>query len=817
MSQEIPRKFRSAILSSWADENSSTQNGEELSASAVAVTEPRNPSMPETFAPIARRTLPRSRCCENFLDNGKRTWLTARGIAFQLPRHANPNPERADPALRRVNRLTRRQVVLVPAAAYAQARFPGVAYRDYPACLPDYLRGLAASAREKRDREMAKLATPEAIAQRKTWARKTLLETIGGLPERSELKARTTGKLEREHYRVDKVVYESRPGFPVSANLYIPKHGQAHYPSVLFQLGHGLNGKAYARYQSACQGLVQLGFVVLSFDPMGQGERIYYPDADGVHSRLHDADLEHTVPGRQTILVGTSCAQFQLWDAIRSLDYLAAHPLVNPERLASAGQSGGATLTMLLAAVDERLHCAAEFSGNTENVACPDFIPPGATDDAEQNFVGSGPLGFDRWDLFYPFAPKPILISISDKDSFGTYSPNYVRDSWREYQRLASVYRTLGAPGNLAWTDTPLPHGLSYDSRLELYSFPRLHLMGEAQPVKEEPPVALETDERLFVSESGNLVKSLGGETPFTLTRKRFRERKKAPPIPLERLLKLERPRGERAAVLRKVKSARGVTVEALDVAPVASAGLPAWLFRGPETRPDAAGVLILNPRGRNAAWHEGELCQRLAERGWIVCATDVRGIGDLSPQVGSGAPGYALSHQKEEDYAWSSLILGRPLAGQRTTDILAIAGALRQLAGESRPLAIAALGALTVPAVFASAREPSIGSLYLAGGLASFGDILNEEDYLHPFANFVPDLPMHTDLPELVAAIAPRPVVLAGTVDGRGARMGAARAREAYRAAIALGHVTIEDEPGWNADALARWLAPSRKGRQVS
>src|SRR4029079_3745852 len=123
------------------------------------------------------------------------------------------------------------------------------------------------------------------------------------------------------------------------------------------------------------------------------------------------------------------CTQFQVWDAVRSLDYLAAHPQVDRTRLASTGQSGGGTLTMLLSAVDNRLKTAAVFSGNTENVACSNFLPPGSTDDAEQDFVGAGPLGFDRWYVFYPFAPKPLLISISDKDSFGTYSPNYVSDS----------------------------------------------------------------------------------------------------------------------------------------------------------------------------------------------------------------------------------------------------------------------------------------------------------------------------------------------------------------------------------------------------
>jgi hypothetical protein len=75
---------------------------------------------------------------------------------------------------------------------------------------------------------------------------------------------------------------------------------------------------------------------------------------------------------------------------------------------------------MLLAAVDDRLATVAVFSGNTENVATANFLPPGSTDDAEQNFVGAGPLGFDRWDLLYPFVPKPMLIPQAGRETVGS-------------------------------------------------------------------------------------------------------------------------------------------------------------------------------------------------------------------------------------------------------------------------------------------------------------------------------------------------------------------------------------------------------------
>ena len=98
---------------------------------------------------------------------------------------------------------------------------------------------------------------------------------------------------------------------------------------------------------------------------------------------------------------------------------------VDPRRLASTGQSGGGTLTMILAAMDDRLAAAAVSSGNTENFAASPFLAPGSSDDAEQDLVGSGPLAFDRWDLLWPIAPKPLLVAISAHDFFGTYSPSY--------------------------------------------------------------------------------------------------------------------------------------------------------------------------------------------------------------------------------------------------------------------------------------------------------------------------------------------------------------------------------------------------------
>src|SRR5215471_12316572 len=419
----------------------------------------------------------------------------------------------------------------------AQQRVPAIIYRDYSRCLPDYLRDLAERAYQSRNRAIAKLTTAAAIRERQQWVTDTFWSLTGGRPERTPLNARTVGSLERPGYRLEKVVYESQPNFHISGNLYIPTSGQPPFPGVLFQMGHTVNGKAGDTYQICCQALARLGYLVLGFDPMGQGERTYYPGNRPSRSRL-GADEEHTFPGRQMLLKGITSTRLQTWDALRSLDYLASHPLVDPKRLASTGQSGGGTNTMLLAAVDDRLAAAAVASGITENFACANFNPPGSTDDGEQNFIASALVGFDRWDLLYPLAPKPLLVMVSQRDFFGTYSPNYLTSGTEEYQKLRRVYQTLGHADQIGWFGTPLPHGFSHDLRMQMYNWFGRWLKGESQPLAEEPIVQAETEETLFVSTNGSMAQSFHGETPFTLNRKRNLSKS---PADLSRLLGVDR------------------------------------------------------------------------------------------------------------------------------------------------------------------------------------------------------------------------------------------------------------------------------------
>ena len=121
-------------------------------------------------------------------------------------------------------------------------------------------------------------------------------------------------------------------------------------------------------------------------------------------------------------------------------------------------------------------------------------------------------------------------------------------------------------------------------------------------------------------------------------------------------------------------------------------------------------------------------------------------------PEAGRGNPFYTKSHNDEEAYAWASLMLGKPLLGQRVTDILAVAEAMR-----GRRTVLIASGHTVVPALCAAVLDPKIDLLYTAGGLRSWASLLDGEDYSEPFANFVPGILARTDLPHIRASLGAR------------------------------------------------------------
>ena len=120
------------------------------------------------------------------------------------------------------------------------------------------------------------------------------------------INARIVGTLERDDYRIEKLIFESLPRYYVTANVYVPRSGQDSYPAVLGTAGHTRNGKAAALYQRVWISLAKKGFLVLAYDPMGQGERSEYFDRELGKTKLRGPTREHTMAGLQCLLAGSN-------------------------------------------------------------------------------------------------------------------------------------------------------------------------------------------------------------------------------------------------------------------------------------------------------------------------------------------------------------------------------------------------------------------------------------------------------------------------------------------------------------------------------
>ena len=214
--------------------------------------------------------------------------------------------------------------------AAAPSQPPAIeALNRFPRMVQQYFVRRVRQAEQVGMQRMAALKTKADAENYVREVRDKIRQSFGPFPEKTPLKPRVTGVVERDEYKIENVIFESRPGFLVTGNLYIPKGRKFPLPGVVGTCGHSSNGKAETAYQSFSQGLARMGYVVLIYDPIGQGERLQYPD-EKLKSRIGVGVREHLYAGNQQFLVGEFIGSWRAWDGIRALDYLLTREEVDP-------------------------------------------------------------------------------------------------------------------------------------------------------------------------------------------------------------------------------------------------------------------------------------------------------------------------------------------------------------------------------------------------------------------------------------------------------------------------------------------------------
>ncbi len=577
--------------------------------------------------------------------------------------------------------------------------------------LRDHLRPLVHAALERRLQTYEELKTAEQIRAYQQRLRAEFVRSLGGFPDRTPLRPRIVGRLEGDGFRVEKLIYESRPGFHVTAALYLPE-AEPPYPGVLLPCGHSENGKAAELYQRASILMARNGLAVLCYDPIGQGERkqILQEGADRsetVKGRFRPTG-EHNLAAVAPILLGQNLATYRIWDGIRSLDYLAGRDDIDESRIGCTGNSGGGLMTAYLMALDERIVAAASSCFITTTRRKNDDPGPG---DAEQNIFAQTAYGMDHADYILMRAPKPTLILAATKD----FVP--IAGAWETFRQAKRLYTRLGVAERVDLVEADEEHGFSLHLRTGACRWMRRWLLNQVDEVTESD-FGVFSDRELQCTPQGQVLLVEGARSVFQLYRaeeaklRRDRERSWRRMTGEERratvreaagirpLSEIPMPEIQAAGTVRRT----GYRIEKLILKFNGGFPLPALEFV-----PEGSGgesTLYLHGKDKQADAGPGGPIESLVRKGHRVMTVDLTGLGETESTAWRYDPQYIGNNSAEYFIAY---MLGRSLVSLRAEDLLVCARYLNGRKGGAKGVNLVAVGRAAIAALHAAAIEPQL------------------------------------------------------------------------------------------------------------
>ncbi|MBR2344590.1 MAG: acetylxylan esterase [Lentisphaeria bacterium] len=618
----------------------------------------------------------------------------------------------------------------------------------YSSMLQEYNVGRIRQLNLERDTRISRLAT-KADAENYCMEVRSKISSCFQLPERIGVpEVRITGKFDFPESRVEKIIYESRPGFPVTALLFLPKVLREAAPAVLFLCGHSQLGKNEPAYQMCCRTLAKSGFVVLCVDPAGQGERYQFTgninavDVAGVCTR------EHNMLGKQMSLCGDFFGTWRAHDALCGLDYLLSRPEVDISRVGVTGNSGGGTMTTFVQALEPRFTMAApscyvtSWKRNIENELPADVeqLPPGIWES-----------GCEMGDFVLAYAPRPLILMGQKKDFF---DPRGLQETYEQCRR---VYALLGAEDNLRCFIGPDPHGYTLANRKSMYSF-----FGE---IADMPIAECEAENIVLPPDALNCTPS--GQVSFmpeykgvhdfitekvdalAVSRKKldFAELRRTVavhlginsnvPVPYSRFL---RPACNNAGTVREQIMVR----IGLETEPGILTILKVPVQQDAYFFPETEKMTLYVPHQDSA-----EELQNILWDDTIIAGVDVRGIGETMPLTCDRYENDFFAHYgREYHYNGCSLMLGSSLLAERIRDLL---GAVAFVKSKGvRDIRLAGRGIGAVIAVLTALISDDISSCELFAAPESWSSMAKSRITLWPQSVMPKGILKITDLNEI-------------------------------------------------------------------
>ncbi len=608
----------------------------------------------------------------------------------------------------------------------------------------DWMDRIAQAQLQKREDAVAEIRTVEDAEARKKLVRERILDILGGLPDYDgPLNARITGELRNDSYTIEKLIFESLPGYYVTANLYRPNQ-PGRYPGILLQSGHTQEGKPEPQRLAA--NLALKGFVSLAFDPVGQGEREQTFNREAGGPLAGWSVNEHLHAGAQSILIGESVARYFIWDAKRALDYLVSRPDVDAARIGAAGCSGGGALTTFIGALDPRVKAVvpACFPNSYR------LLFAGPDPDSEMSWPRLLASGLDTADFVELSAPTPWLIQATEGDYFSPAGAKLV------YEEAHRWYKLYGAEDRVRFFVGPGPHGTPLVSREAVYDW-MIRWLKDGQGDFHEQPVELYTNHELLVTPNGRVEDEPGSRKLYELILDDFRAGKKQESVTalLDELRRLKIPSegfAPRVRVLEESKT-RDYRRQRIRFESETGVDIEGWLYLPTSPGGRMPAVLLVADK-TSSPWipSTGSLAERMARAGRVVLELEPRD----SPSGYDNRPylGNWLSNARAD-------LIGRNLPAMRAHDILRGVDVLAARSDVNRALIYgAARGVKGIWLLLAAAVDDRMAKVWLDRTPYSLRLALQSPLNSGLFDAVIPGFALHWDLEDLSKAMGNRPVL---------------------------------------------------------
>jgi dienelactone hydrolase len=652
-----------------------------------------------------------------------------------------------------------------------------VKWNNPGAILVSELRSKAAEAYDLREKEFSGITTIEDWKARQATVKLQLRKIFTGVTVNAPLNAKITGVIKKDGYRIEKLYFESSPGYYVTGCLYIPGKIKGKAPAVLHLMGHDQEAFRAELYQLINANLALKGIIVLTIDPPGQGEMVQYYDTAIKSSSIGYTVIEHCYFGNQCFLAGISPAVIFVRDATRALDYLVSRKDVDPERLGVTGFSGGGTITNYISALDERIKVSVPCSW--ANISRKQLETKG-NQDAETVLINALPQGLLFEDLLISRAPKPTLMTFVSRDQY--LSVQGARDAYAQAKR---IYTAFGKTELLQYTEDDSKHWLTPKIRAAIYSFFLKHF--NLPDNRSEVKVDLLPVTDLTVTPTGQVSTSLGSKMVFDLNKKEIailasrldssrKNNRNHISQSIQQARKLSgysRDNYSECALFFNGKYPRdkySVSKYAIDI----QGGHPVsfLLFVPDDSINRHKAVIYLHPEGNQINANPGGEIEKLVSMGYIVAATDVLGTGETKNNA-----------VRNLSVGYTAVLSGTSVVGIRAGDINLVASYLKSRDDvDPENIGGIAFGELCFPLIHAAAFENLLTAITLVSTPLSYHALAMErfykigtksvdeqngyDPYELDFSWGVAGALEYYDLADLLAAIAPGKVIISDPRD---------------------------------------------------